>query len=157
MVNLDLPILNRVKNILTKTEKIDTDVTNILAKLAEQGVDIDSIITSIGTSGDQASVATIFGKLAALASQSGGVVKSVQTGIATYKPGSLETAPSSAVLTINISNINPNKSMVILSPRYYSFYSETGYSLTIYNVSLVSLQTNQLQVNPSFYTSNDGR
>ena len=44
MVNLDLPILNRVKNILTKTEKIDTDVTSVLTKLAEQGVDIDSII-----------------------------------------------------------------------------------------------------------------
>lgn len=78
MVNLDLPILNRVKNILTKTEKIDTDVTSVLTKLAEQGVDIDSIIASIGTSGDQASAATIFGKLAGLASQSGGAVKSVQ-------------------------------------------------------------------------------
>lgn len=66
MVNLDLPILNRVKNILTKTEKIDTDVTSVLTKLAEQGVDIDSIITSIGKSGDQASAATIFGKLAGL-------------------------------------------------------------------------------------------
>lgn len=78
MVNLDLPILNRVKNILTKTEKIDTDVTSVLTKLAEQGVDIDSIIKSIGTSGDQASAATLFGKLAGLASQSGGAVKSVQ-------------------------------------------------------------------------------
>lgn len=78
MVNLDLPILNRVKNILTKTEKIDTDVTSVLTKLAEQGVDIDSIVKNIGTSGDKASAATIFGKLAGIASQSGGTVKSVQ-------------------------------------------------------------------------------
>lgn len=71
MVNLDLPILNRVKNILTKTEKIDTDVTSVLTKLAEQGVDIDSIVKNIGTSGDQADVATLFGKLNSMINGSG--------------------------------------------------------------------------------------
>lgn len=106
MVNLDLPILNRVKNILTKTEKIDTDVTSVLTKLAEQGVDIDSIITSIGKSGDQASTATIFGKLAGLASQSGGAVKSVQRGTVTFS--GFEDR------TINISTVNPSKTIVLI-------------------------------------------
>lgn len=106
MVNLDLPILNRVKNILTKTEKIDTDIASVLTKLAEQGVDIDSIITSIGTSGDQAGTATIFGKLAGLSSQSGGSIKSIQRGTVTFS--------NYQDKTINIATVNPNKTIVIL-------------------------------------------
>lgn len=119
MVNLDLPILNRVKNILTKTEKIDTDVTSVLTKLAEQGVDIDSIIASIGTSGDQASAATIFGKLAGLASQSGGIIKSIQKGNATYNYSDTKN-PNSNTMNITISTITPSKSIVILQSRTLS-------------------------------------
>lgn len=153
MVNLDLPILNRVKNILTKTEKIDTDVTSVLTKLAEQGVDIDSIITSIGKSGDQASTATIFGKLAGLASQSGGAVKSVQRGVATYNSGSQVTEPYNATMTINISTVNPSKVLVILREEYNrDDYSTEG--ATFQRASLKSVSANNIKVHPSMYLEN---
>ncbi len=120
MVNLDLPILNRVKNILTKTEKIDTDIASVLTKLAEQGVDIDSIITSIGTSGDQASAATIFGKLAGLASQSGGAIKNVQkmkvNGYSTINDDKYvcnNATYSPYYKDVKISNVNISKTFVI--------------------------------------------
>lgn len=130
MVNLDLPILNRVKNILTKTEKIDTDVAGVLTKLAEQGVDIDSIITSIGTSGDQASAATIFGKLAGLASQSGGAVKSVQRGVA-------RGTDLKSNVNVYISAVNPGKSIVIINTDTASnLVEKSGYM-----PYLVSLQS----------------
>ena len=119
MVNLDLPILNRVKNILTKTEKIDTDIASVLTKLSEQGVDIDSIIASIGTSGDQASAATLFGKLAGLASQSGGAVKSVQRGVA--------NSVSVNGTNINISSVNPKKCIVIVNSSGY-YIDKDGWS-----------------------------
>lgn len=156
MVNLDLPILNRVKNILTKTEKIDTDVTNILTKLSEQGVDIDSIITSIGTSGDQASAATIFGKLAGLASQSGGAVKSVQRGVAKYTPGGIIEDPLEATMTINISTVNPSKVLVILREQYdRNEYVER--SVIFQRASLKSVSANNIKVHPSTYVDSFNR
>lgn len=153
MVNLDLPILNRVKNILTKTEKIDTDVTSVLTKLAEQGVDIDSIIKSIGTSGDQASAATIFGKLAGLASQCGGAVKSVQRGVAKYNRGSAVSDPFGATMTINISTVNPSKVLVILREQYdRNEYIER--SVIFQRASLESVSANNIKVHPSSYVDN---
>ena len=129
MVNLDLPILNRVKNILTKTEKIDTDVASALTKLAEQGVDIDSIITSIGTSGDQASAATIFGKLAGLASQSGGAVKSVQRiKIDQLLEG--KNPSSISYFDSKISTVNVDKTILIIKrmDEYYQDPSTGSFS-----------------------------
>lgn len=148
MVNLDLPILNRVKNILTKTEKIDTDVTSVLTKLAEQGVDIDSIITSIGKSGDQASTATIFGKLAGLASQSGGAVKSVQRGVANYNSGGAINDPFGATMTIKISTVNPSKVLVILREEYNRDERSTE-GATFQRASLKSVSANNIKVHPS--------
>lgn len=156
MVNLDLPILNRVKNILTKTEKIDTDVTSVLTKLAEQGVDIDSIITSIGKSGDQASTATIFGKLAGLASQSGGAVKSVQRGVAKYNSGSVINDPFGATMTIKISTVNPSKVLVILREEYNrDDYNTEG--ATFQRASLKSVSANNIKVHPSMFLDNMNR
>lgn len=149
MVNLDLPILNRVKNILTKTEKIDTDIASVLTKLAEQGVDIDSIITNIGTSGDQASAATIFGKLAGLASQSGGAVKSVQRSVVTFN--------NTENKTITINNININKTFVLIDNSSASNWIDSGITSdnrpVIYvgqTSTLQSLSSNSVVITPSY-------
>lgn len=151
MVNLDLPILNRVKNILTKTEKIDTDVTSVLTKLAEQGVDIDSIVKNIGTSGDKASAATIFGKLAGIASQSGGAVKSIQRSVVTFNDTKNKT--------ITINNININKTFVLINNSSASNWADSGAtsdnSPIIYSgqtSALQSLSSNSVVITPSYQT-----
>lgn len=149
MVNLDLPILNRVKNILTKTEKIDTDVTSVLTKLAEQGVDIDSIITSIGKSGDQASAATIFGKLAGLASQSGGIIKSIQIGGGSPNYSGENLSNVDIIFNVNISTVNPKNTIALIFPNVLS-YSGTGNSSTQSSINFRELKitANKLQLKP---------
>lgn len=154
MVNLDLPILNRVKNILTKTEKIDTDVASVLTKLSEQGVDIDSIVKNIGTSGDQADVATLFGKLAELASKSGGAIKSVQRG--TYKGSALGTPDWQEVdknVTIRISAVNPEKCTVYFRERYISVDERAANGCTpkVTRTSLQALNTNSIVIKQPYY------
>lgn len=153
MVNLDLPILNRVKNILTRTEKIDADIGNVLTKLSEQGVEINSIISSIGTSEDQASAATLFGKLAGLASQSGGAVKSIQRGTYTNKVSLGDWDDIDKNININISTVNPAKCFCIFKERYYITCDNNDFSHVsdISQVKFVSIQATRFTVKAPYY------
>lgn len=126
MVNLDLPILNRVKNILTKTEKIDTDVASVLTKLSEQGVDIDSIMKNIGTSGDQPSAATLFGSLASQ-SKSLDEIKNA-TPIGTIKNVQRGSVSARGITQVNISPVNMNKS-ILLAHSGEVYFSSAGASV----------------------------
>lgn len=112
----------------------------LLEKLAEMLTKVTGIDGKIGTSGDTAGTATLFGQVKdILEKMPTGAVKSVQRG---YQiPPSSGGSASGQDITIDISEVNPEKSFVNLYPVKYGVGSgSTG-------IKLKSLTANKLTVN----------
>lgn len=107
----------------------------LLEKLAELLTKVTGIDTKIGTSGDSAGTATLFGRVKDISEKMPtGIVKSIQRGYVKDK----QTFP----LTISISPVNPEKSMVILNGATQP--GNTTYEVT--PVLLTDLRSNSFTV-----------
>lgn len=119
----------------------------LLEKLAELLTKVMGIDGKIGTSGDTAGTETLFGRVKDISeNMPTGAVKSVQRGI-------IDIGASGArEITTTISEVDPNKSIVILTTG--SFQNGSGsYPTNGMGAWLVSLTSNSFTIKASSYNS----
>lgn len=119
----------------------------LLEKLAEVLTKVTGIDGKIGTSGDTAGSTTLFGQVKDISEKMPtGIIKSVQRGIINVG------ANGEKEVTTTISEINPNKSIVILTTGSLQNGSDR-YPTNGMGAWLVSLTSNSFTIKASSYNS----
>ena len=143
-----------IKNKIGTESDADTQSTLFgrlaqLEKLAEVITKITGIDNKIGTSGDAAGTETLFGQVKDISEKMPtGAVKSVQRGIINIGTNGLKE------ITTTISEVDPNKSIVILTTG--SFQNGSGsYPTNGMGTWLVSLTSNSFTIKASSYNRAD--